>query len=129
MKQKAQRNPTNPNLAAVLTKLNTQNKIAAWFWGHEHNLCIYDRFGELERGRCIGHGAVPVFSTDDAYAPIDGLAEVPTLVENTKLQTTGQVWAHGFVFLTLGTDADPTRADYYQNLGGNTSLIHFEAIE
>lgn len=37
---------------------------AIWFWGHEHKLAIYDRFGPpggiCTFGRCIGHGGMPV---------------------------------------------------------------------
>jgi Calcineurin-like phosphoesterase len=37
---------------------------AMWFWGHEHKLAIYDRFGPPDGirtfGRCIGHGGMPV---------------------------------------------------------------------
>jgi hypothetical protein len=35
-----------------------------WFWGHEHRMAIYDRYGVpggIEaHGRCIGHGGMPV---------------------------------------------------------------------
>ncbi len=35
-----------------------------WFWGHEHKLAIYDKFGSpggIESyGRCVGHGGMPV---------------------------------------------------------------------
>jgi hypothetical protein len=35
-----------------------------WFWGHEHRLAIYEKFGVKEGieayGRCVGHGGMPV---------------------------------------------------------------------
>ena len=35
-----------------------------WFWGHEHRLAIYEKFGVKDGvesyGRCIGHGGMPV---------------------------------------------------------------------
>lgn len=37
------------------------DRIHAWFWGHEHRCVAYKRFGDLECGRCVGHGGVPVY--------------------------------------------------------------------
>src|SRR3954467_11749614 len=48
--------------------------VAAWIWGHEHNLGIFadgyrpadwpgapgPELGPLPKGRCAGHGAIPV---------------------------------------------------------------------
>jgi hypothetical protein len=35
-----------------------------WWWGHEHRLAIYDKFGVEDgiqaHGRCVGHGGMPV---------------------------------------------------------------------
>ncbi len=35
-----------------------------WFWGHEHRLAIYDKYGVQDGitayGRCVGHGGMPV---------------------------------------------------------------------
>jgi predicted phosphodiesterase len=33
--------------------------VDVWFWGHEHNLVIFDRYSGV-LGRCIGHAAFPV---------------------------------------------------------------------
>lgn len=123
------RSATNPKLAAAFARLNADGKIAAWFWGHEHNLCVYDAFGGLTRGRCIGHGAVPVFANDDVYAPVEGLSEVPGLIQNTKLKKTDTVWAHGFAFLTLGSESVPSKAEYFQSIDGQPSLVFSEEIE
>ncbi len=122
------RSATNPKLAAAFARLNADGKIAAWFWGHEHNLCIYDAFGGLTRGRCIGHGAVPVFANDDVYAPVEQLREVPGLIHNTQLQKTDTVWAHGFAFLTLGSDSVPSKAEYFQSINDQSSLVFSEEI-
>lgn len=49
-----------PKLQAALSDLLTTKKIAAWYWGHEHDCVVYDRhpgFGLL--GRCIGNGGIP----------------------------------------------------------------------
>ncbi len=122
------RDATNPNLMAAYRTLNAGSKVAAWFWGHEHNLCVYDRFGGVERGRCIGHGAVPVFATDDVYAPLADLADAPTLVPSTKLALDGGVWAHGFALLTLGEGGAPCRAEYHQVPTDDPSPLYVESI-
>ncbi len=40
------------------------NRPILWFWGHEHRLAIYGKFGTPDGiqayGRCIGHGGFPV---------------------------------------------------------------------
>ena len=58
--------------------------VAAWFWGHEHNLGIYqdlyrpadwpppsgqpnDVWQTLRKGRCVGHSAIPVATTEQPY--------------------------------------------------------------
>jgi predicted phosphodiesterase len=53
-------NPINPELKKVYDQLRSAGKtIAAWFWGHEHNLCVYQLYHDLRRGRCLGHSAIP----------------------------------------------------------------------
>ncbi|MFC7052581.1 metallophosphoesterase family protein [Hansschlegelia quercus] len=126
--QTGARSATNPNLAAVLEQLNGDGKVAAWFWGHEHNLCVYEKFANLDRGRCIGHGAVPVFADEKIYEPVEGLDLVPKLVKETELRPGDTVWPHGFAFLELGTEGTPARVDYYQDIGGKPSLVHREEI-
>jgi hypothetical protein len=36
-------------------------RVHAWFWGHEHRCVAYGLFGDLQYGRCVGHGGVPVY--------------------------------------------------------------------
>ncbi len=49
----------NPNLQAAFTRggQSLLPQAAYWFWGHEHNLEIYQPYIGLARGRCIGAGA------------------------------------------------------------------------
>lgn len=122
------RDARNPNLVAAHAALNANAKVVAWLWGHEHNLCVYQPYAGVARGRCIGYGAVPVFARDDVYAPLDGLEDAPRLVPNTMLARDGAVWTHGFAFVTLGTDAAPCAAEYHQVLGGQSSLVFSEGI-
>src|SRR5262249_18602237 len=51
-----------PKLQVALADVLEQQRITAWFWGHEHRLVLYDphsRWGV--KGRCVGHGGFPSF--------------------------------------------------------------------
>lgn len=124
----------NPHLMSTYGKLvaaarETENgetgqgqAIAGWFWGHAHNLCIYQPYAGLDKGRCIGHGAVPTFLTPDPYTVLDGLgADLPKLVaspddpsKSIELASNDQVYAHGFVILELDDSDRSATATYYQ---------------
>jgi len=43
------------------------DQLAWWFWGHEHNLALYEPYMGLKRGRCVGCSAVPVFQNQQSY--------------------------------------------------------------
>jgi hypothetical protein len=121
-----QRSASNPHLLKAFNELARAGKIVAWFWGHEHALTIYKPFAGLERGRCIGHGAVPVSIRDDIYLPLPDLVEQPTIEPGTKLGSRGAVYAHGYALLEL--DGETCKARYYQDLGGRPDLIYSELI-
>lgn len=123
----------NPKLLAsykVFQKAAGDHRhIAGWFWGHEHNLCVYEPYADLPKGRCIGHAAVPVAIEDDPYKPASGFADLPQLVddprkpgEKLKLSTTDQVYAHGFVILDLDDDTGTARASYYEETDPDTPM-------
>jgi hypothetical protein len=38
-----------------------RHPIDAWFWGHEHRCMLYKPFANVQYGRCIGHGGIPVY--------------------------------------------------------------------
>jgi len=46
------------------------NRITAWFWGHEHRCMLFNPFDEVQFGRCIGHGGVPVYMQHAKEDPI-----------------------------------------------------------
>lgn len=49
-----------PKLEKALRHLLEKKRIAAWYWGHEHQCVLYDphpRYGLL--GRCLGNGGIP----------------------------------------------------------------------
>ena len=117
----------NPKLLtafnAMAGSLAASGKISAWFWGHEHTLSIYQPFAGLQRGRCLGHGAIPV-STPDTV--VDRLDQTPTVIANTQLQKQGAVYAHGYAVLAF--NGDSCKAEYYQDLNGTASLVYSETI-
>jgi Calcineurin-like phosphoesterase len=54
-----------PKLQVALADLLKQQRIHAWFWGHEHRLVLYDPHPLWSfKGRCIGHGGFPSFRDD-----------------------------------------------------------------
>jgi predicted phosphodiesterase len=98
------------------------SNITVWLWGHEHLLEIYappasDGSGLPVLGRCVGHGAFPIFDNSGDYnkqpqSPIP--LQTADGFPNGYIQTgvDGQVYASGFAMLTLG--AEDGKADYYQ---------------
>jgi predicted phosphodiesterase len=94
---------------ALLTQLGgILPNVTAWFWGHEHNLVIYDKFqGVL--GRCIGHGAFPVgvdeIGRPNPEVPIQAIALSPDTGD-------GGLFQHGYVIMDLNGSAAHTT--YYQ---------------
>jgi hypothetical protein len=109
----------NPNLLESYNRFKDAGRVAAWFWGHEHNLCIYQPYAGLQFGRCIGHGAIPVFDSDRPYDAPSGLLDPPALIDNTKLAVNGGVYAHGYVM--IGFSAGAAKVDYFQGTAGTPS--------
>ncbi|MBB4423962.1 hypothetical protein GGD66_002506 [Bradyrhizobium sp. CIR48] len=106
----------NPNLLSLFKRLkSTGRSISAWFWGHEHNLCIYQPHLDLERGRCIGHGAVPIFEGENPYQLLEEGVDPPLLIEGTKLKVEQGVYEHGFAILRLGKNGSLANVDYVAN--------------
>lgn len=120
------RSPTNPKLHEAFKRLNHSNKVAAWFWGHEHTLSIYEPFSGLERGRCIGHGAVPTSIIDQIYEPLKDLHQTPSIKPGTQLSPLGGVYAHGYSIISLRSGT--CSAAYLQDLGGRANILFEEQI-
>src|SRR5258708_39939886 len=88
------------------------DRVAIWFWGHEHRLALYAKHQNI-RGRCIGHGGIPIelpFPEADPAVPLvlhDARPGQPIDGESIGL--------NGFV--TLGFDAaGGLRVRYYDQL-------------
>jgi hypothetical protein len=118
----------NPQLQATYDELSRIGRgIAAWFWGHEHNLCIYAPYGGLKRGRCLGHGAIPVFAADTPYDPLPQIENPPSILPRTMLSVAGEFYTHGFAMLTLRENGIAT-AEYFEDLNGSARKIYSEII-
>jgi hypothetical protein len=123
----AGREAFNTKLLAAFRDVLAQGKVSAWFWGHEHNLAIYEPYPPLDKGRCIGHGGVPVFTSQEPYKVLPSLPNPPRLVRDPStggevvLGTDAQgVFDVGYVILRLR--AGEAEAKYYTLQGGDTPL-------
>ncbi|MDX1999957.1 MAG: metallophosphoesterase, partial [Thermoanaerobaculia bacterium] len=125
----------NPKLLASFRKFQEAAEIgggdiAAWFWGHEHNLCVYEPYLGLAKGRCLGHGAIPAFTEQDPYAVVASLPNPPALVgdprnpgEPLKLGVVDQAYAHGFVIVRLDDRDRSATVSYYQETDYTTPMF------
>ncbi|MBB4634625.1 metallophosphoesterase family protein [Longimicrobium terrae] len=106
--------------------------IAAWFWGHEHVLEVYEVPGSPDQksvpplpilGRCIGNGAFPMF-TGESYTPnpdsnvatlhaTESPSGIPFPSNFVQSQADDEVWSSGYMTLDLA-DGGPATATYYQ---------------
>jgi hypothetical protein len=92
------------------------DRIPLWLWGHEHTMMVFEPFQGVRRGRCIGHGGVPMPSGSDPYS--DPEYDVP--LKDVRLGTQGRWYNHGFAFLSLHGKGSPANVDYYQVVEENT---------
>ncbi len=109
--------------------------IAAWFWGHEHNLDIYEPYLGLAKGRCMGHAAVPHFKEDNPYQVLDGIPDPPQLVddpalpgEKLKLGTVDEIYAHGFAIIKLDDRDQTATVGYFQETNAYASPMYEEKL-
>jgi 3',5'-cyclic AMP phosphodiesterase CpdA len=82
-------------------------QVTVWFWGHEHNLVIYDKYLDV-LGRCIGHGAFPV----DVDERVNRNAAVPMSQVSVAVGSDGAQYQHGYVIVDLA--GSTAKATYYQ---------------
>jgi len=104
--------------------------VAAWIWGHEHNLGIFAdnyrpvdwptagpdaaTFVALPKGRVAGHGAIPVQESEAPYA-----AKYPVPLKDPKftLGLTDGWYNRGFEIMQLAGAGAPAEIAYYQLAG------------
>ena len=106
-------------------------RVAAWIWGHEHNLEIFeddyrpadwpmggpdatDVFLTLPKGRCAGHGAIPV---QEGEAPYTQRYPVGLVRPDARLDVSDGWFNHGFQLLELAGAGRPARLSYFQVAG------------
>ena len=116
----------NPRLLEAFHQMNATRKIGAWYWGHEHTLSIYKPYAGLERGRCIGHGAVPVSVTDDIYHPLADLESAPSLVDDVRLGARQGIYNHGYAELSF--HGGECQADYLEATKSGRKLLYTESF-
>lgn len=127
----------NQKLMDCFGKYIQDGQVAAWFWGHEHLLEIYEPFMGLDKGRCIGNGAVPIFFDNgkpyQTVATHNGqpLANLPeSLLPLTAFTNNGQVYDQGFAILTLHDDQTGMARYYAVNDSQHVTpmLVYEEAL-
>jgi hypothetical protein len=72
---------------------------------------------QLQRGRCVGCSAVPVFTDQQSYTPATGLttyngAPLPTWNPTAITGNNGIDYNHGYAIMTL--NGNTANVDYYQ---------------
>lgn len=119
-------------------------RVAAWVWGHEHNLGIFqdgyrpadwplDRdegqtvFRALPKGRCAGHAAIPVAASEEPYKLIN---PVPLLDDSLRLGLVDGWYNRGFEIIELAGAGRPARIRYYQLAGADPTplVVHEEDV-
>ena len=118
--------PYNPRLLASFRRFAASGRIAAWFWGHEHTMALYAPFAGLDRGRCLGCGAIPMFVADRPYARLPELKTAPELLE-PRLADDGVVLDHGYAIVTLDAGTGIASAEY-RAVGRRTGLVYAETL-
>jgi calcineurin-like phosphoesterase family protein len=109
---------TNQKLAAQVTDILPS--VAAWFWGHEHRLMVYEKFAGV-LGRCMGHAAFPV--------PVDDVSNFDPSVPHKSIDlardAAGGLFQHGYV--TLDLDGASAAVKYFQyNADTEEEVVLFE---
>jgi hypothetical protein len=106
----------NPTLLQALAPCFADN-VAAWLWGHEHNLALYQNelFG-LAKGRLVGCSAYEELTASDPYAVT--YDQVPYLDGGQhELEAHGDYYNHGYAIIEPGVPlraGDPPTISYYQ---------------
>lgn len=105
----------NKNLRASFQAV--MSKVVLWFWGHEHTQAAFDPYMGLQRGRCVGASAIPVFTNQQSYKYASGLQTyggipLPTWNAASQLATNGNVYNNGFAIMTL--NGASATVNYYQ---------------
>jgi hypothetical protein len=102
------------------------DQVVLWFWGHEHRLALYGKYQGV-RGRCIGHGGIPV---ELPFPPPD--PKVPLVVSDARPgRPIGgqQVGLNGFIVLSFGGPTLVVRYYDEQSSGDSSAFLLEERWE
>lgn len=105
-----------------------------WFWGHEHRLAGYDRYGTCDLksfARCIGHGGMPIDRGSPQHDP------PPVFYDDRQAKNTYGI--NGFANLTfvgaslsveyVDLDGTPVlREEFTKDAGGAVQLLSREKL-
>jgi len=110
----------NPHLYRYFSPF-FHNKIATWFWGHEHSFALFKNGSwGLNQGRLVGSSSYEEATTDDPYG--DNYPMVPYADSNQFLATNtayhddndaDYYYPHVGAIITMRTNNNPT-VDYYK---------------
>lgn len=112
----------DPILGAKLGSVLTDNRIRAWWWGHEHRAITYEAAGGVQYPRCVGNGGVPMPPDAD---PGPSVRPAITWHSTRTKREHGRKWTRaGFAVLDL--DADRIRVQYIDDDG---HVAHTETVD
>jgi len=106
--------PANRNTYLQDTFAPYFRKVAAWLWGHEHNMVLYKNglFG-LQCGRLIGASSYEEATSEDPYQV--NFTDVPYLdPTNYRLKADSGYYNHGYALITLAGAGRAASISYYQ---------------
>lgn len=93
-----------------------EDKVAAWFWGHEHNLVLYrDGLFGLRKGRLVGASSYEETTGEDPYKV--NYPQVPYLDADFRLDAAEDYYNHSFAIVNLAPpmgSAGAASVTYYQ---------------
>ncbi len=98
-----------------------------WFWGHEHNLAVYEPHMGLKRGRCVGASAIPVLKSQQSYSSDTSLQTLgsfglPKWNPKSELPADQYEYIHAFAMMKL--EKESALVEYYGvPFGMDSSLI------
>jgi uncharacterized caspase-like protein len=131
-KEDGRRCPYNPRLMASFDKFakaaqTAGGEIAAWYWGHEHIFSWYDTYQGVKRGRCLGNGSIPVFTSDQPFEQVQRLESPIPVMRGPRLASDGSVYALGFGMVTLSGHGGAS-AEYFQDVNGRGERLAGEPL-
>lgn len=103
------------------------DRVAAWFWGHEHNLALYeDGLMDVRKGRLVGSSAFELELDEDPNTV--KYPEVPFhLFEGGRVQAakSGEFFNHTYAIIDLHGPSEAAAVEYYQipSWGGRTQVL------